>query len=108
MFDDEQTGCARATNVAHAVPFARMTMDMNTLCAACNDGPSGIEGHAALRVDAIGNNVLTFRCASCEAHWSRTSRRSGQFVWTALAARTAGSPWMGVIVPPSAKTAQPS
>lgn len=83
-------------------------MEMNSLCAACSGGPSGIEGHAALRVDAIGNNVLTFRCGSCEAHWSRTARRAGQFVWTALAARTADSPWMGVLVPSSPKTAQPS
>jgi len=83
-------------------------MVMNSLCAACNDGPSGIEGHAALRVDAIGNNVLTFRCGSCGAHWSRTARGSGEFVWTALAARTADSPWMGVLVPSSAKTALPS
>ena len=83
-------------------------MNMNSLCAACNDGPSGIEGHAALRVDAIGNNVLTLRCSSCGAHWSRTARPGGEFVWTALAARTAASPWMGVLVPTSAKTAQPS
>lgn len=81
-------------------------MDMNSLCAACSDGPSGIEGHPALRVDAIGNQVMTFRCGSCEAHWSRTARRGGQFVWTALAARTADSPWMGVLVPTSAKSPQ--
>lgn len=83
-------------------------MKMNSLCAACNDGPSGIEGHAALRVDAVGSQVLTFKCGSCEAHWSRSARRSGQFVWAALAARTADSPWMGVLVPSSAKTPQPS
>ena len=79
-------------------------MEMNSLCAACNGGPSGIEGHPALRVDAIGNKVMTFRCASCEAHWSRTARRTGQFAWTVLAARTANSPWTGVLVPSSAKT----
>lgn len=83
-------------------------MNMTSLCAACSDGPSGIEGHAALRVGAIGNQVMTFRCGICEAHWSRTARRSGQFVWAALAARTVDSPWMGVLVPSSAKTAQPS
>ncbi len=83
-------------------------MVMNSLCAACNDGPSGIEGHAALRVDAIGNNVLTFKCGACGAHWSRTARGGGEFVWAALAARTVDSPWMGVLVPSPAKTALPS
>lgn len=81
-------------------------MNMNSLCAACDSGPAGIEGHQDLRVDAIGDKVLTFRCTSCEAHWSRTTRRAGQYVWTALAARTADSPWMGVLVPSPAKTAQ--
>lgn len=83
-------------------------MVMNSLCAACNDGPSGIEGHAALRVDAIGSTVLTFRCGSCQAHWSRTASNDGLFGWTALAERTADSPWMGVLVPTSAKAPQPS
>lgn len=81
-------------------------MDMNSLCAACNGGPSGIEGHAALRVDAVGSKVLTFKCGSCEAHWSRTARHGGQFVWHALAERTADSPWRGVLVPTSGKAAQ--
>ena len=83
-------------------------MDMNSRCAACNDRPSGIEGHADLRVDTIGNRMMTFRCGHCEAHWSRTEGRSGLFVWTALTARTADSPWVGVLVPSSAKAAQPS
>jgi hypothetical protein len=83
-------------------------MDMNSLCPACKRGPSGIEGHAALRVDAIGGKALTFRCGSCKAHWSRTARDSGQFVWNALAERNADSPWMGVLVPTSARTPQPS
>jgi len=83
-------------------------MDMNSRCAACDDGPSGIEGHADLRVEAIGNRMMTFRCSSCDAHWSRIDRRGGLFAWNAQAARTAASPWTGVLVPSSAKTAQHS
>lgn len=81
-------------------------MDMESLCIACRSRPSGIDGHADLRVQTLGNDMLSFKCGNCGALWSRTEKRSGQqFAWAAMGERTAASPWIGVLVPSSSRTA---
>lgn len=80
-------------------------MDMESHCTACKSRPSGIDGHADLRVRTLGNDMLSFKCGNCGALWSRTERRDGQFAWAAMGERTAASPWTGVLVPSSARSA---
>ncbi len=55
---------------------------MENACAACTKGPSGIDGHQDLLVQMMGNAVMTFKCRSCAAVWSRSYRGEGELVWT--------------------------
>jgi hypothetical protein len=50
-------------------------------CAPCAAGPAGIEGHAHLRVRALGNLAVRFECRDCRQLWSRSDVAGGGFAW---------------------------
>jgi hypothetical protein len=73
---------------------------MDTPCKACSSGPFGFAGHANLNVQSLGDARISLRCSRCDSLWSRTLEREGYFVWAALTEGMAGSPLMGIPVPP--------
>jgi len=69
-------------------------------CLACANGPSGIEGHGELLVQAVGYGQISFKCRLCEALWLRTFERGSGYVWLAMTGRMARGPERGIAVPP--------
>lgn len=60
---------------------------MRTLCAQCRAGPSGVEGHAHLLVQIMGDGWMAFTCQDCHAMWSRTARPNNRYTWARLPKR---------------------
>jgi hypothetical protein len=54
---------------------------MAPLCERCSAGPAGIEGHRALRAASLGVAGMTFKCAGCQALWSRSYSATGDYAW---------------------------
>lgn len=73
---------------------------LKTICPACAQGPSRVDGHPGLRVHALGPSQITFTCVDCESVWSR-NYVSTVYAWELLA--TAGSghfmPGVGPLAP---------
>ena len=67
---------------------------MKTICPACAQGPSRVDGHPGLRVQTLGSSQITFTCLHCESVWTRNYVHSSAYAWEPLA--TAGS---GVFMP---------
>ena len=68
------------------------------LCDACSLGPSGVDGHAGLFTETLGNS-LSLKCRECGALWKRL-RANGEYAWEAFTQSAAGKRDMGVSVPP--------
>lgn len=54
-------------------------------CAACLDGPKGIDGHDDLFARSSATPVVVFECSKCGSVWSREYAGSGEFTWARLA-----------------------
>ena len=60
---------------------------MIPLCANCETGPKGIEGHDQLKEHAVPHpkgerrSVIIFMCEVCGCSWTRNYLGSGQFGW---------------------------
>ena len=72
---------------------------MNTLCTACRNSPGGIDGHADLMVETMGDARMCFRCQACRSSWLRTPDRKGSFVWTETGKHAPGG-YRDLLVPP--------
>jgi hypothetical protein len=71
-------------------------------CAACAGYPTGVEGHADLRVRTLGAARLSFECRGCGLFWVRTKSSKPGFTWNPASESVACSPNLGVAVPPRA------
>ena len=54
---------------------------MNTSCENCRNLPEGIEGHAGLFTHRLSGSQMQFKCRSCGALWTRTSKAGGAYAW---------------------------
>lgn len=57
---------------------------MTTLCTACQNRPSGLEGHEGIFLSADTKTAAgrhLFRCSSCQAFWLREYTGDGTFAW---------------------------
>ena len=60
------------------------------ICPACAQGPSKVDGHPGLRVQALGPAQITFTCLHCDTVWSRNYVQSSAYAWEPLAAVGSG------------------
>jgi hypothetical protein len=67
---------------------------LKTICPACAQGPSRVDGHPGLRVQSLGASRITFTCRHCDSVWSRNYVHSTAYAWEQLA--TSGT---GVFMP---------
>jgi hypothetical protein len=65
-------------------------------CAACRRGPTGVQGHQALFVEALSGTHLRFACADCGQRWSRPHAAPEGCEWR----RIAQGPGAGLPLPP--------
>lgn len=58
--------------------------DAPHLCRLCGEGPSGREGHAALRYEVLGPEAgqTLFCCRACGNRWTRRAEPPRKFAWT--------------------------
>ena len=57
---------------------------MPALCTACQNRPSGLEGHEGIFLSADARSKAgrhLFRCASCQTLWLREYAGDGVFSW---------------------------
>jgi hypothetical protein len=73
-------------------------------CDACSHGPSGIEGHQDLLVQAIGGYRIMLKCRRCDSLWSRAQPAQSRFEWTRITAQMARFATQGIAVPPRSGT----
>jgi hypothetical protein len=63
-------------------------------CPACVQGPSKVDGHPGLRVQALGPSHITFTCLNCDTVWSRNYVQDATYAWELLA-----TPGTGIFIP---------
>ena len=74
-------------------------------CSPCLNVPVGIDGHADLLVQGMGNAKMSFACRTCGSLWSRDDRRDGGFTWLGLDGQPVSRAALGMAVPPRSNPA---
>ena len=52
-----------------------------SICAQCQQRPTGIDGHEDLFAHKMGGAQMQFKCRSCGHLWTRRYVGDGSFLW---------------------------
>src|SRR5688572_22509450 len=86
-----KTNVMAATGLTPKAQGTLGTMEVSmTLCAQCQQGPQGVEGHFNLFTQTMGGQEMQLRCRACNAVWVRRHSQ-GTYAWAERAVAEAGA-----------------
>jgi hypothetical protein len=68
----------------HPAPRSVLASFQANVCMPCSSGPSGKDGHGALRYVMLAPETERsfFRCGDCGERWIRSAGMTCRFTWT--------------------------